>query len=215
MSAHRLSARIGACSATALLAAATLLAQNPGSMPTPPQQQQPTQPTTPNSSASQGTAPTAQSFGDQAFVAKAMEGSKAQVELAQLAQQKSQSNDVKQLAQKVMSDHSQMNDKWFSPVAKQLGVAEPKGPSKKDKKEIAKLQGLSGSEFDAAYLRTTLKDNESDLKDFKEEAQAAQDPSVKQIAQQGTTVLTQQVQLTEQVAKNHNVPVEGKEISSK
>ena len=91
-----------------------------------------------------GTAPTAQNFGDQAFVAKALEGGMAEVQLGELAQQKSQSNDVKQFAQKMVSDHSQMGEKWFKPVAKQMGVSEPKGPSKKDKKLIEKLQGSFG-----------------------------------------------------------------------
>ena len=60
------------------------------------------------------------------------------------------------------------------------------------------------------------KDHKQDLKDFQDEAQAAQDPSVKQIAQQGATVISQHLQLIEQVAKNHNVDVtgKGKEISS-
>ena len=76
---------------------------------------------------------------------KRMEGDNTEVQLGQLAEEKSQSADVKQLAQKLVSEHSQMNDKWFMPVAQQLGVSQPKGPSKKDKKEIARsLQQLSG-----------------------------------------------------------------------
>jgi putative membrane protein len=214
MFANRISAGLRIASAAAFLASAALLAQNPGGMPSQPAPPA-SSPTMPTQGTAQGTTSSSQSFSDQAFLSKAMETSKAQIDLAQLAQQKSQSSDVKQLAQKMQSDNSQMNQKWFDPIAKQIGVSEPKGPSKKDKKEIAKLQGLSGQEFDTEYLRTTLKDNTDDLKSFKDEAQSAQDPSLKQIAQQGTNVLSQHVQLTEQVAKNHNVPVEGKEVSSR
>ena len=143
------------------------------------------------------------------FVSKALAGDDAEVQLGQLAQQKSQSNDVKQFAQKMVSDHSQMNEKWFKPVAQQLGVSEPKGPSKKDKKEMQKLQGLSGTAFDTAYIKTMVKDHKKDLKDYKEEANAAQNPNVKQIAQQGSKVISQHLQLAEQLAKNHNVAVDG------
>ena len=138
------------------------------------------------------------------------------MQFGQLAQQKSQSNDVKQFAQKMVADHGQMADKWFKPVAQQLGVSEPKGPSKKDKKEIAKLQGLSGDDFDREYITMMVKDHRQDLKDFKDEAQAAQDPSVKQVAEQGSNIISQHLQLIEQIAKNHNIPVEGnsKEMSS-
>jgi putative membrane protein len=162
------------------------------------------------------TAPTAQNFGDQAFVTKALEGGMAEVELGKLAADKSQSQDVKQFAQKMVNDHSQMGDKWFKPVAQQIGVSEPKGPSKKDKKLIEKLQGLSGQEFDTQYIQAMVKDHQEDLKEFKNEAQAAQDPNVKQIAEQGTKVISQHLQMIEQIAQNHNVPIEGKskEVSS-
>jgi len=160
-------------------------------------------------------APNGQNFGDQAFVSKAMEGGAAEVQLGQLAQEKSQSNDVKQFGQKMVSDHSQMNEKWFKPVATQLGVSEPKGPSKKDKKMIEKLQGMSGPQFDTEYIQMMLKDHKSDLKDFQNESQIAQDPNVKQIATQGVKIIQQHLQLLEQIAQAHNVPVEGKEVSSK
>jgi putative membrane protein len=208
---------------TVSLAGVVALAQAPGSpqqQPTMPSQQ--TQPSTnpgagnPSTGpgAYPGTAPTGQDFSERAFVSKALEGGEAEVQFGQLAQQKSQSNDVKQFAQKMVADHSQMADKWFKPVAKQLGVSEPKGPSKKDKKEIAKLQGLSGDDFDREYITMMVKDHQQDLKDFKDEAQVAQDANVKQVAEQGSNIIAQHLQLIEQIAKSHNVPVDAKEMSS-
>ncbi len=218
----RISSRILICSAAALLMSVTVFAQvapGGGQQPMPGQQpgapgQTPTNPNMGVPGATPGTAPTAQEFGEKMFVSKALAGDDAEVQLGQLAQQKSQSNDVKQFAQKMVSDHSQMNEKWFTPVAKQLGVSEPKGPSKKEKKEIAKLQGLSGAAFDTAYIKTMVKDHQKDLKDFKDEADTAQNPNVKEVAQQGAKVISQNLQLAEQLAKNHNVPVAGKNEQS-
>jgi putative membrane protein len=212
--------KIWLCTVPALLMSAALLAQQGpptggGQQPSMPAGQQPSAQPTPGEAP--GAAQTSQNFGDQAFVAKALEGGETEVQLGQLAEQKSQSNDVKQLAQKMVSDHTQMSDKWFKPVAKQMGVSVPKGPSKKDKKLMEKLQGLSEPQFDTEYLQAMAKDHKSDLKDFQNEAQMAQDPNVKQIAQQGEKIIQQHLQLIEQVAQAHNVPVEGKpkEISSK
>lgn len=211
----RFLARLGFGSVAALLACATLVAQNPGGMPAGqqpmPQQTQPSMPGMGN-----GTTP-APSYVDQSFVSDSMQGNLAEVQLAQLAEQKSQSSDVKQLAQKFESEHAQMNQKWFGPEAKALNVSVPKNPSKKEKKEIKGLQELSGADFDKAYITATLKDQENDLKNYKEESDAAQDPGVKQIAKMGTKVLSEHVQLAEQVAKNHNIPVDenGKETSSR
>lgn len=156
------------------------------------------------------TAPTGQNFADQSFLAKAIADGDAEVQLGQLAEQKSQSNDVKQFAQKMVSDHSQMGEKWFKPVAKQLGVAESKSHDKKDKKLIAKLETLSGPQFDTEYIQAMVKDHKEDMKNFTEEAQATQDPNMKQVAQQGANIIQQHLQLIEQVAKNHNVDVESK-----
>jgi putative membrane protein len=214
-------AKSGMLFATALLATATALAQAPGGGGQQPgtQGQQPQSPSTPGAGipdAPSGTAPTAQNYNDQAFVSKALEDGSAEVQLGQLAQEKSQSQDVKQFGQKMVSEHSQMGDKWFKPVAKQLGVAEPKGPSKKDQKMIAKLQALSGSDFDNEYIRMMVKDHKQDLKDFKSEAELAQDPNVKQVAQQGVDIISKHLQLIEQIAQAHNVDVDSKskEVSS-
>lgn len=206
------------CSAPALLMSAAILAQAPpsgGGQPSMPSQPQQQNPSAVSPGATPGTAETAQNFGDQAFVTKALQGGEAEVELGKLAQEKSQSQDVKQFAQKMVSDHSQMGEKWFKPVAKEVGVSVPKGPSKKDKKLIEKLQALSGSEFDTAYIQAMVKDHKEDLKEFQNEAQAAQDPNVKQIAEQGQKIITQHLQLIEQIAQAHNVPIEGKEVSSR
>jgi putative membrane protein len=201
---------------TLSMAGVVAVAQMPGSpqqqQPAMPSQQPDTNPANPGMGPGSypGTAPTAQDFGEKAFVSKALEGGDAEVQLGQLAQQKSQSNDVKQFAQKMVSDHSQMADKWFKPVAKQLGISEPKGPSKKDKKEIEKLQGLSGDAFDRAYIEMMVKDHKQDLKEFKDEAQAAQNPTLKQIAERGSNIISQHLQLIEQIAKNHNIAMDEK-----
>jgi putative membrane protein len=217
MNVKRITYRLSLSAGTAILAGVVAFAQMPGSpqQPSMPSQQQPS-PTSPGAGnpsmgpgAYPGTAPTGQDFSDKAFVTKALEGGEAEVQLGQLAEQKSQSNDVKQFGQKMVSDHSQMADKWLKPVAQQLGVSEPKGPSKKDKKEIAKLEGLSGQDFDREYITMMVQDHQKDLKDFKDEAQATQNPNLKQVAQQGSNIISQHLELIEQIAKNHDVPVEG------
>jgi putative membrane protein len=197
-----------------LLSGVAAQAQQPGM----PQQQQPQQPTMPSQQPSTptnpGNAPTGQDYAEKAFVTKALEGGDAEVQLGQLAQEKSQSQDVKQFGQRMVNDHGQMGDKWFKPIAKQLGVDEPKGPSKKDKKEIEKLQALSGPDFDKEYISMMVKDHQQDLKDFKDEAQVAQNPNVKQVAERGSSIIAQHLQLIEQIAKNHNIAVDEKGMQS-
>ena len=209
----RMCGRILLCSASTLLISAIAVAQyQPGGagqqQPNMPNQQQPVTPSTgtmgPDSSLANQ-----QATADQAFVRKALEGGAVEVQLGQLAQQKSQSEDVKQFGQKMVEDHTQLAEQ-MKPIAQQLGVKEPKGPSKKDKQLIAKLEGLSGPQFDEAYIQAMVKDHKEDLKEFKDEAQAAQNQNVKQAAQQGAGVISQHLQLIQQIAQSHNVATEGK-----
>lgn len=221
MDVKRIAYRVSLGAGTVLLSSAFALAQAPGSPQQPSMPQSQTSPDTTgsqspttNQSASQGAPNSAQEISERAFISKALEGGMAEVQLGQLAQQKSQSNDVKQFAAKMVNDHGQMGEKWLKPVAQQMGINEPSGPSKKDKKELEKLQGLSAQDFDREYITMMVKDHQKDLKEFKEEANAAQDPNVKQIADKGSQVIQQHLQLIEQIARNHNVDVGGKEMSS-
>lgn len=145
-----------------------------------------------------------QQMQDKAFVRKAMEGSMAEVKLGQLAQQKSNSPDLKQFGEKMQQDHSQLNDQ-MKPIAQQLGVEPPQKISKKDEKLDAKLQNMSGTQFNDAYIKAMVKDHEDDLQEFRREAQNTQNPQLKQAAQQGEQVIEQHLALIKQIAKDHGV----------
>lgn len=168
----------------------------------PPTNQTPTTPTNGDASIN-SVQPPSNAIQDKDFVHEALEGGMAEVQMGQLAAQKGSSDDVKQFGQKMVQDHTQMTDQ-MKQVAQQLGVSEPKGLSKKDKAEVAKLSSLSGAEFDKAYIAAMVKDHKKDLSDFRAEAQNTQNPAVKQVAEQGAQVIDQHLQMAEQLAKAHN-----------
>jgi putative membrane protein len=141
---------------------------------------------------------------DKMFVRKAMQGGMAEVQLGQLTLQKSSNDQVKQFAQRMIDDHTKLNDQ-MKPVAQQLGVSAPNQVSKKDRAAMAKLQTLSGSAYDEAYIRDMVKDHKQDLSDFQSEASSGQDQTVKDAATQGSQVISQHLQMIEQIAKDQNV----------
>ena len=145
---------------------------------------------------------------DKAFLRKAAEGGMAEVQLGQLAQQKASSQDVRQFGEKMVQDHSQL-DQQLKPIAEQQGVRPPKALSKKDEATLRKLEGLSGQQFDHAYIETMLKDHKKDLKEFKETANRTQNPQLKDAAQRGAQVIESHLQDIQQIAKSHNVSEKG------
>jgi putative membrane protein len=148
------------------------------------------------------------SMQDKMFLRDATQGSNFEIKTAQLAMQKSSSDDVKQFAQMMITDHTKLNQD-MQPVAQQAGVTPPTGISKKDKATYARLSGLSGNAFDQAYIKTMCKDHTADLKAFKMEANNGQLASEKQAAQQGAGVVSMHLQHAEDLAKAHNVTASG------
>jgi len=145
---------------------------------------------------------------DKAFLRKASEGNMAEVQLGQLAQQKASSQDVRQFGEKMVQEHTQLNDQ-LKPIAAQQGVEPPKGLSKKDEAQVKKLENLSGQQFDHAYIEAMLKDHKKDLKEFKETANRTQNPQLKDAAQRGAQVIESHLQDIQQIAKSHNVSAKG------
>ena len=143
---------------------------------------------------------------DKMFVKKALQGGMAEVQLGQLTLQKSSNEQVKQFAQKMIDDHTKMGEQ-MKPVAQQIGVPVPTSVSKKDKAVMSKLQALSGTAYDQAYIKDMVKDHKEDLSEFQGEASSGQDQTVKDAATQGSQVISEHLQMIQQLAKDQNVTV--------
>ena len=156
-----------------------------------------------------GMAPGQASAMDKMFVRKALQGGMAEVQLGQLTLQKSSNDQVKQFAQRMIDDHTKLGDQ-MKPVAQQIGVPVPTQVSKKDKMTMTKLQALSGSAYDQAYIKDMVKDHKQDLNDFQAEASSGQDQTVKDAASQGSHVISEHLQMIQQIAKDQNVAMASK-----
>jgi putative membrane protein len=138
---------------------------------------------------------------DKAFVKKALEGNIGEIEMGKLALQKSSDDQVKQFAQRMVDDHSKMQDQ-LKPAAEQMGVKVPDGPSKGQMKSMDKMKALLGDAFDQAYIKDMVKDHKSDDSDFKLEAQSTQNPQLKQMVMQSDQTIESHLQQIEQIAKS-------------
>jgi|SRR5580700_4066163 putative membrane protein len=197
---------------TAALASAVLLCGGMGSAqmrntssPTPPGQNTGADPSMdPRMNGAQaGPAST-----DRVFVKNALQGGLAEVQLGQLTLQKSSNDQVKQFAQRMIDDHTKLNEE-MKPVAQQVGVDVPTEVSKKDRKLMEKMQALSGPAYDQAYIKDMVKDHKNDLSEFQAEASSGHDQTVKDAASQGSKVIAQHLQMAQQLAKDQNLAAAG------
>jgi putative membrane protein len=141
------------------------------------------------------------SQADKMFVSRTLQSDMAQVQFGQLTLQKTKNEQVKQLAQKMIVDHSELGDK-IKAFAKQLGVEIPTQLSKKDKATMAKLQELSGSEYDQAYIKEMVKDHKKYLSEIQMEGSTGQDEAVKNASSQISQVIAQHLQMIQQIAND-------------
>jgi putative membrane protein len=157
---------------------------------------------------------TTASASDKKFVHSALEGGNAEVKLGQLAAQKGNSEDVKQFGQKMVDDHTKMGEQ-MKQVAQQEGINVPDGIPAKAKALETKLNSLSGDAFDKAYIKAMVQDHRKDLSEFKKEASSGNDTSIKDAANQGSQIISQHLQMAEQIAQKHNVQTGGSSGSAR
>jgi putative membrane protein len=118
---------------------------------------------------------------DSAFYKNAAEGGIAEVELGNLAEQKSANQSVKDFGAMMVKDHSAANNK-LKGVAASKNISLPTSASVGQMATKAKLEALSGETFDKSYIRGMIKDHQEDIAMFKKEAASGQDPDAKAFA---------------------------------
>ena len=140
------------------------------------------------------------SSGDRKFLTDAMQGDMAEIQLAQLALQKTSNPDVKQFAQKMVDDHTKM-DEQIKPIADQLGVPAPTELPAKVSTLMTKLQAVNGADFDKQYTRAMVSDHRDDDAEFKKEETSGKSQAVKDAATQGEPTIAEHLQLAEALEK--------------
>lgn len=136
---------------------------------------------------------------DQKFLQKAAVGGMAEVEMGQLAQQKAQSDAVKQFAARMVQDHGKANDE-LKALASSKGATLPGGTDHKHAQTKQELEKLSGAAFDRAYMKHMLADHKKDVSQFRAESKSAKDADVKRFAAQTLPTLEEHLKLAQNVS---------------
>jgi putative membrane protein len=100
------------------------------------------------------------------FVRAAAQDGMAEVELGKLALQKTQNEQVRSFADRMIKDHSKANAELAS-IAKQSNLTVPTEPGAQHKAMMQQLRGKSGAEFDAAYSKHMVEDHNKAVELFR------------------------------------------------
>jgi putative membrane protein len=135
------------------------------------------------------------------FITEAALGGLAEVEGGQLAARKATAPDVKAFAERMVKDHGEANEE-LKRIATAKGVELPTQLDRKHRNELERLQKLSGSDFDRAYMKHMVEDHKKDVTQFRKAAKDLKDAEVKQFASGTLPTLEDHLRMAQKVAEN-------------
>lgn len=127
----------------------------------------------------------------------------AELQLSQQAQQKAKSDQVKQIAQRMVQDHQKMGQ-MLEPVAQQMNLQVPKSLPSLKQQQLQAMTSLEAEQFDKKYIAHLHMAHARDVASFQAASQMDQE-QVKQFATQHLPMLQQHKQQVQQTAMAMNV----------
>jgi putative membrane protein len=140
-------------------------------------------------------------MSDMDFAKAAAEGGFAEVRFGELAEDKASNKTVKELAQRMVTDHTKADDSLKTAASKD-DVSIPSQLNAKDQATYVRLSQLSGTAFDRDYARDMVRDHETDIAIFRHEANDGKDASIKSFAAQTLPTLEDHLKLARQALES-------------
>ena len=136
---------------------------------------------------------------DQHFAREVAQSNLFEIQAGQLAQERAQSQDVKQFAQMLVQDHQQANQK-LQQIAQSKGIDIPKELDEIHQAKLQKMQKLQGKHFEKHFVYGMLAGHVVAVLEFRDASQDLRDNELKQFAAQTLPKLQQHLQTAQRLA---------------
>lgn len=155
--------------------------------------------TDPSTTAASGGSASTASPQDKEWVSQAGMAGLAEVQMGNLALQKAQSPDVKAFAQRMVTDHTTSNEELVQ-LTTAKGLTLPAQLAGEHQSGLDHLKGLSGAEFDKAYMQHMVGDHDKAVSLFQTGSNSAQDADIKTFATKNLPILQEHRRLAGEVS---------------
>ena len=135
---------------------------------------------------------------DRDFINKAATGGVTEVELGRIATMRAARPTVRSFGERMVTDHSRSNAELVA-LAQSKGVALPTALEPSQQAMRDRLNGLSGADFDRAYMSEMVRDHTEDVALFERAAEISADPDIKAWATRSLPMLRDHLALARQV----------------
>lgn len=150
-----------------------------------------------------GTASTAKlSRGDRNMLVSMAQANMAEIDMARMAQNKSQNEQVKNFAQQMIDDHSKALEE-LRQLAQARGLTLSNDLDRANRARADRLAALSGEAFDQAYMaQAGVADHKKSHSNLRSAQSRARDPELRALAARTLPVVDQHLNSAQQLHKN-------------
>ena len=185
------------CAAALLIATPAIATQSPAAPAAQPPATPTVAPAQPDMPKAPAVAKLASASADARFVMQAAEGGMMEVAKGKLAAQKGAHEGVKQFGQKMVDNHSKVNDELKS-IASGKSITLPGDATKSPMHAmLAKLEKSEGAAFDRAYVEDQIRDHEKAIALFEREAKTGKDAELKAFAEKTLPALKEHLTMVQ------------------
>ncbi|GAA5044643.1 putative membrane protein [Thermocatellispora tengchongensis] len=135
---------------------------------------------------------------DRTFLVQAHQANLFEIAAGEAAQQKGTSQAIRDLGGKLITDHRKLDENVRN-VAEQLNVDLPDEPSEAQSEELDRIEGLSGAEFDRAWVTAQIAGHRQTLADGAKQLEQGQSEQVKQLATDAKPVIEEHLQMLQEL----------------
>jgi putative membrane protein len=135
---------------------------------------------------------------DSEFIREVAADHLLEIRLGTIAQNKATNPAVKQFGERMVNDHNSMLQQWRALVSKSGFPFQP-GLRDEQEEEVERLEKVSGTEFDRAYMTSMIQDHQNAVAKFQGKGQSANSAQVRELVNTGLPVLQQHLTLATQV----------------
>jgi putative membrane protein len=126
---------------------------------------------------------------DQKYMSDSAQGLMSELKLGAMAEQRAGDEGVRNFGKQMVADHGK-DLQELQRLAKEKQVKLPETLNEDQSKEAAKLEKLSGKDFDREYVKYEVKDHKEDIKEQKEVLKKTRDPELKNFASKELDTVT-------------------------
>ncbi len=188
--ATQVGAQVGATGGVAV-SNPTTTTTTPTTTPTTPSQTPPVGPTA-------NTGVQSDINADMAFIRHAGSSNLMEIRLGQVAQSRASNSAVRQFGQRMVDDHTRLQNQ-LTGVVTNTGVPFTAAMDSRHQQQVSRIEGLSGAEFDRAYMQAMIQGHQDDVRQFETQSQSARSTQIRNLASSSLPILQQHLSLAVQV----------------